>query len=66
MLPPLAQPATITNPAESSSQTKAALTATASGKAVCPPSGIPPVPIVSPVTQIEMYPKMAQGVIFSS
>jgi hypothetical protein len=66
MLPPMEQPAAITNSAGNPSQTQAAVTATASGKAVCPLSGIPPVPIVSPVAQIEMYPKMVQGVVFPS
>jgi hypothetical protein len=64
MLQPAAQPATITNPAEKASQSSTLVTATASGKATCPPSGIPPMPIVRPVPQIDIYPPMAQGVVF--
>ncbi|KAE9377309.1 hypothetical protein N431DRAFT_480383 [Stipitochalara longipes BDJ] len=64
MLPPKGEPATITNSARSSSETGPTVTATAMGKAVCPPSGIPAMPIVSPVPQIDLYPKMLDGVVF--
>ncbi|KAN0117780.1 hypothetical protein V8E51_003757 [Hyaloscypha variabilis] len=63
MLPPKVEPAMITNSATKSSETEA-VTTTTIGKAVCPPSSIPAMPIISPIPQIDLYPKMLDRVIF--
>ena len=64
ILPPKGEPATITNSPSSSSKAEPTVTATALGKALCPPSGIPAMPIVTPVPQIDLYPKLLDGVVF--